>query len=329
MAERRWLKPALAAAVAALVAAIPVIGTGYMIRFSTTVLMYIGLSQAWNIIGGYAGYISLGLVGFLGLGAYATGVLMAKGEWSFLPALLLGGGLSALVSLVVGAVVLRLRAGYFAIATFSVAYVVREIANNLTNVTGGGMGLSMPLFPGGIEQINRFFYAVMLVLAALSTLLAWLMGRARLGYGLRAVKADEEAAAVLGVNTTLYKVIAFVLSGLIAGLIGGAYGYWLTFLDPLSMFDPTLSVTVIIMVLLGGAGNWLGVVAGAAIVSILSEVLWSKFLEVHLGFLGALLVAVVLFFPRGLADALTEGGRPRSGRAILACLRQNLTRYRV
>lgn len=329
MAERRWLKPSLVAAAVALVGAIPAVGTGYIIRFTTTVMMYVGLAQAWNIIGGYGGYISLGLVGFLGLGAYTTGILMAKAGWGFPSALLAGGGLSALVSLAVGAIVLRLRAGYFAIATFSVAYVVRELANNLTDVTGGGMGLSVPLFPGGIEEINRFFYAIMLMLATMATLLAWLMGRSRLGYGLRAIKADEEAAGVLGVNTTLYKVVAFVLSGLIAGLIGGAYGYWLTFLDPLSMFDPTLSVTVIIMVLLGGAGNWLGVAAGAVIVSILSEVLWSKFLEVHLGFLGALLMIVVLFFPRGLADALAEGGRLRSGRAIVAHMRQNLARYRV
>ena len=111
------------------------------------------------------------------------------------------------------------------------------------------MGLSLPLAGGSIAQINRYFYFLMLGMAFFGTCLVYYLDRAPLGYGLRAIKEDEEAAGVLGINTTAYKVIAFVLSSFLAAVIGGTYAYWLTFIEPISMFDPVMSITTIIMVI--------------------------------------------------------------------------------
>lgn len=304
--------------------------SGYQLRFATTIFMYIGLAQAWNIIGGYAGYISLGLVGFVGLGGYLTGIFMTQSGLPFASAVILAGLGSALVAGLIGVPILRLKAGYFAIATYAVAQVLRELANNMTEFTGGGMGLSLPLAGGSIAQINRYFYFLMLGMAFFGTCLVYYLDRAPLGYGLRAIKEDEEAAGVLGINTTAYKVIAFVLSSFLAAVIGGTYAYWLTFIEPISMFDPVMSITTIIMVMMGGAGTVFGPVLGGVCISFLSEYLWAKFLSAHLGTLGLALILVVLFIPKGLINLFkpTASGRV-SLRGILSSMRDNAVKYQA
>jgi branched-chain amino acid transport system permease protein len=312
-----------------LVAVLPYFMNGYQVRFTTTILMYIALAQAWNIIGGYAGYISLGLVGFVGLGGYATGVFMTLPRLSFPAALILAALLALSLALAIGPAILKLRAGYFAIATFGVAQVLRELTSNLTDVTGGGMGLSLPILPWDIQVIGRVFYYAMALLAVGSTLLVAFLDRTPLGYGLRAIKEDEGAAAVLGINTTLYKVIAFAVSAFIAALVGGAYAYWLTFIEPISMYDSTMSVTVIIMAMLGGAGTPIGPVIGGAVVSMISEYLWSRFIGIHLGTLGVSLILIVLFLPKGFMDLIRSGLTKKSPGDILRALVANASRYRA
>ncbi len=304
--------------------------SGYQLRFATTIFMYIALAQAWNIIGGYAGYISLGLVGFVGLGGYLTGIFMTRSGLPYLTAVILAGLGSGVLAGIIGVPILRLKAGYFAIATYAVAQVLRELTNNLTDLTGGGMGLSLPLATGSIAQINRHFYYLMLGLACLGICLVYYLNRAPLGYGLRAIKEDEEAAGVLGINTTAYKVIAFVLSSFLAAIIGGTYAYWLTFIEPISMFDPVMSITTIIMVMMGGAGTVFGPVLGGICISFLSEYLWTKFLAAHLGTLGLALILVVLFIPKGLIDLFkpSSSGR-RSFRSVLATMKANAVRYKA
>ncbi len=303
--------------------------TGYQIRFATTILMYIALAQAWNIIGGYAGYISLGLVGFIGMGGYATGVFMTKFGMAFPVAALLSGLCAMALAVGIGPAILRLKAGYFAIATFGVAQVLRELTSNLTGLTGGGMGLSLPLIPWGMTGIGRTFYYVMGLLSIAATALVCFIDRTPFGYGLRAIKEDEEAAGVLGVNAMLYKVMAFALSALVAALVGGTYAYWLTFIEPISMYDPTMSVTVIIMAMLGGAGTPWGPVIGAVVVSLISEYLWSRFIGVHLGTLGLSLILIVLFLPRGLMDMLGSRDSGFSWRRVWRTLAANASRYKA
>lgn len=250
-----------------LIIAMPFIRAGYIIRFLTTIFMYVALAQVWNILGGFAGYISLGLAAFVGVGAYATGILMSSYGFNFYIAALISALFSGLIALLIGLPVLRLKSGYFSIATFGIAFILREIANNMTSVTGGGMGLSFPLLSIGIDGFNRYFYYLMLIISVLTTLACMRIYNSKLGYGLQAIKEDEEAANVLGVNTTIYKVVAFVISGFLAALVGAIYGYWLTFIDPASAFDSDLSILVIIMAMIGGTGTVLGPIIGAISIS--------------------------------------------------------------
>lgn len=318
----------ISALVGLIIVAFPFVIHGYNVRFITMIFIYIALSQAWNILGGYAGYISLGIAGPIGLGAYTTGVLMTMLNLPYYIAILGGGLTSGLFALIIGIPILRLKSGYFAIATFAVGYILREVVNNLTWLTGGGMGLALPIREGGINSSNVFFYFLMLFFAAGATLLCYIISKSRLGYGLLAIKEDEEAACALGVNTTSYKVISFTLSSLIAGAVGGAYAYYLTFIEPISAFDSSMSIIVIAMVLIGGAGTVFGPISGAVIITILSEFLWNKFLELHTGFLGIVLIIIVLFIPKGIIDIL-KSDKKRSFHFTINKIKENFRNFRI
>ena len=162
--------------------------------------MYIALAQAWNIIGGFTGYISLGITGLVGLGAYLTAVFMTHQGLSFYVAAILSALITMLFSLIISGPILRLKSGYFAIATFAVAYILREVANNLTTITGGGMGIVLPMRGGSIDQSNSYFFYLMLAIAILATLTCYFISKSRLGYGLWSIKEDEDAANVLGIK---------------------------------------------------------------------------------------------------------------------------------
>lgn len=209
----------------------PFVRTGYVIRFLTTMFMFAALSQVWGILGGFAGYISLGISGFVGVGAYGTGILMNMG-FSFYTAVLLVSVFASVLSVFIGMVVLRLRAGYYSIATFAIALILRDLSNNWTWLTGGGIGLSLPFLDLGIDGMNTYFYFCMLIILIGVTLLCVIFSKSSLGFGLMAIKEDEDAASVLGINTTVFKAIGFVMSAFIAALIGGTYAYWFTFIEP-------------------------------------------------------------------------------------------------
>lgn len=311
----------------AAIVAFPYIKTGYVIRLCTTVFLYVALAQAWNTLSGFSGYVSLGITGFVGLGAYATGVLMTRYALPFTAALVGAVLVAGLVALLISVPILRLRSGYFSISTLAISFIMRELINNWTNITGGGMGLTLPFIDGEIDDINAFFYFVMFAIAVFASLVNYQISRSRLGYGLWAIKEDEEAAGMLGVNTTVYKVIAFVISSSMAGLIGGAYAYWLTFIDPLTVFDSAMSILVIVMTMLGSAGTWLGPIMGGVVVSIISEYLWNNFLAWHTGILGLILMLTVIFVPKGFTEIIHNGRR--GWRYMLSELWKNTQRYRA
>jgi len=320
-----WVGRFGAALLGSALLAVPWFGSGYLVRFLTTLFMFAVLAKAWNLIGGLAGYPSFGNVAFFGIGAYTTGILMVRLGWPFGPSLAAAGLAGALFAVAIGLPVLRLRGHYFAVATFATAEAMREIVNNLTDLTGGGKGLSLPLMAGGARAIGVYFYYLMLALLVAATATTALVLRVRLGYGLLALREDEEAAAVTGIDTTRYKVVAFALSALLTGLAGGIYAYWLTYIDPTNVFDVVISVTMLVMVLLGGTGTFWGPAVGAAILMGMTEFLWSRFLELHAAFLGAIIILVVLFLPDGLVEMARQGPRGWSP----ARLRENLRRYSV
>lgn len=300
-----------------LVALAPLVLNQYWVRVLTKVLLFAALASGWNLIAGFCGYPSFGQVAFFGIGAYATAVAMVRFQWPFVLGLALGVVLSALFAVLIGLPVLRLRGHYFAVATLGVAEATKQVAANLA-ITGGGEGISFPLPPWTPETTTRvFYYAMGLVLLALLGTL-WLAGRSRMGYAWRGIRANEEAAQVLGVNATYYKVSAWTLSAAFTGLAGGIYGYWIAFIEPNSIFSPNVMVEMVVIALLGGVGTLVGPVLGAAVFEVLSEVVWAQFLNIHTLVLAVLVGVIIMFLPGGLIRYLarapvTPGGRRALG----------------
>jgi branched-chain amino acid transport system permease protein len=285
----------------ALMATVPWLADTYVLRLATTVLMYAVLALSWNFIGGMAGYPSFATAAFFGLGAYAGGVAQKLGAgmwlaWGF------AGLIAFAFAAALGLALLRLRGHYFAIASLVVAEVLRELINSATDLTGGGMGLNLPLRSGQtVQQQADFFYWTMLALAALATVATLAVQYGRLGFGLRCIQQNESAADMLGVNTTATKTAAFALSAIFTGMAGAVYASWVNYIEPPDVFDVLYSVKPIVMVLLGGAGSVFGPLIGAGVFLGLEEIVWRRFLEVHSGVLGLLIVLLVLFLPAGLA----------------------------
>ena len=215
----RW---AAIAAVALLLALLPLYGDAVTIQYGINALLVAVLAQAWNILGGFTGYASFGNSTFYGLGTYGTAIAMAQFGLPFWTGLLLGAALAMLCALLVGIPILRLRGPYFAIATLGLSAALSALVANL-DIAGRNIGLILPL-----TRNDTLFYEASLALLAAATLaVAWLSA-SRFGMGLIAIREDEDAAAVMGVNTTLYKVVALVLSALFTAVAGGIHAYWIT-----------------------------------------------------------------------------------------------------
>ena len=277
-------------------AAVPWFGSDVLVQFGINALLLAVLAQGWNIIGGYAGYASFGNSVFYGLGSYGVAIAMVQWELPFAFGLAFGVVMAVIFAFLLGLPVLRLRGHYFAIATLALAQVMIAIVSNL-DIAGRNTGLVLPLLRG-----DALFYELSLGLLVLSTLAVLWIAHSRFGFGLIAIRENEEAAAVMGVNTTLYKVTAFALSGFFTALAGGIHAYWITFLDPVSAFDIGLNVKMIIMSVFGGPGSVLGPVVGAFLLSGISEFLSTEVSTVAALFFGLVIVLAVVFMPRGLAD---------------------------
>ena len=279
-------------------AALPWYGSDVMIQFGINALLLAVLAQGWNIIGGYTGYPSFGNSVFYGLGAYGTAIAMVQWQLPFGVGMAFGALLAVAFAVLLGIPVLRLRGHYFAIATLALSQVMIAIVSNIP-LAGQNIGLVLPPLNN-----DRLFYGLSLALLVITTATIFWLTRSRFGFGLIAIREDEEGAAVMGVNTTLYKVLAFALSGFFSALAGGIHAYWLTFLDPESAFDISLNVKMIIMAVFGGAGTVFGPVVGALSLAGVSELLASEVTSIAGLFFGVVIVAAVVLMPRGLADML-------------------------
>jgi branched-chain amino acid transport system permease protein len=258
------------------------------------------LAQGWNIIGGYCGYPSFGNSTFFGLGCYGVAIALVQWDLPFVAGLALGAALALAFAILLGIPVLRLKGHYFAIATLALALAMTAIVSNI-EIAGQNIGLVLPPLNN-----DPLFYELSLGLLVISTGIVFWLTRSRFGFGLIAIRENEEGAAVMGVNTTLYKILAFALSGVLSALAGGIYAYWITFIDPGSAFDINLNVKMIIMAVFGGQGTILGPVLGAFLLSAISEVLSSELTTVAGLFFGLVVVAAVVLMPRGLADVFRQ-----------------------
>ena len=300
MNRRRWV-PLLAGLAAVLLLAIaPEIFSAFMVQFLINLFMMGILAESWNIIGGFTGYASFGNVAFFGIGAYTTGVLLTRAELPFVLALPAAGIVAMLFAALVGLPILRLKGHYFAIATLGTAETIREVVYNL-EFTGKGTGLVMPILRSPLV----FFYSMLGILLA-ATLVNWWVSASRFGYGMIAIREDEDAAAAMGINTPFYKTIAFALSGAFAGLAGGVYAYWITFIDPDAVFKVTTTVQMIIMAVFGGAGTVVGPLLGALVLSSVSELLATQLATLAELFYGLIIILVVLFMPKGFSDLIRQ-----------------------
>lgn len=281
-------------------ALLPAIGNLYWIRVFTNIFMFAVLAQSINIIAGFVGYPAFGNVVFFGLGAYGTGVMVVQFQTSVATGILVGLLLCAVVVLIIGPPLLRLRGHYFAIATLGLNEAVKAVIANLTDLTGGGKGLSLPLPDATVQQTALLFYWLFLVLAGIGMLVAVMFWSTRFGYACRAIRANEDGAESLGINTTYYKTAAWLISALLAGAAGGLYAEWIGYIEPPVVFDMTIAVKAFVMFLLGGAGTILGPMFGAALVELLTTLTWSHLLSYHLAVLGIIIMAAAVLIPNGI-----------------------------
>lgn len=332
--QLRWPSAFAGAAVAVLVAGALLSPSGR--RDADRVLLYVVLAESWNLIGGFAGYVSLGQVAFFGLGGYATGVLMARAGLPFPLALVAGTLLAGLVALLLGPPLLRLRGPYFAIASLGVAEGLSELMTNLVHLTGGGAGLTIPAFgpsaPTAYPSSTVFFVAFW-ALALTSVGVVALTSRSRLGFALRAIREDEGAAASLGVRTNRAKTLVLVLSAVLASLAGGLWAFQEVVVFPDRVFSLSTTVLVIVMVVLGGSGTVAGPVVGAAVLEGVADLARGVTPGGADLVLGLAIVVAVLFVPDGVLglgrrfvlglralqrETLVPRRRVAVGRAVLA-----------
>src|SRR5215467_3795675 len=231
------------------------------------------MAQGWNLIGGFTGYAAFGNVGFFGVGAYATGLLMlSKWHVPFFPALLCGAVLAGVIAVLLGLPILRLKGHYFAIATLGVAEAFRQIADTWDSVTQGSTGIDLPVRTDG-----EFFYYSALAFVVLGILATIALKRSKIGYAWVAIRGDEEAARMLGINTTAMKVLAFSFSAMFAAVAGGLTAYQDIHVTPGDFFQLEYTLQMIIATIIGGTGTVLGPVLGAGVYQLLSTYVWTRF----------------------------------------------------
>ncbi|MDM7946631.1 branched-chain amino acid ABC transporter permease [Oceanibaculum nanhaiense] len=292
------LRYALLAAWIVLLAATPLVADNYTVRIAITVAMYSAMALSWNFIGGFAGYPSFSTAAFFGLGCYAGALAQRNGV-----PLVLAWALATLFvtafAVALGAIILRLKGHYFAIGSIAVVEVVRLVISSWGSLTGGGDGLNVPLLEGGPDRVASTVLYVMLAVMLAAFVATVLVDRARLGFGLRCINQNEDAADMVGIDTTRYKIMAYALSALFCGTVGAIYASWVGYIDPTDSFSILLTVKVPVMVLLGGAGTVLGPVVGAGLFVLLEEFFWANFLEWNRAILGGIIVFLIFFLPGG------------------------------
>lgn len=278
------------------------------IRILTTVAMFVVMASAWNLVGGLTGYSSFGNVAFFGLGAYTCAVAI-DAHRLHLPmaaAIALAPLVPAAFAALVGLPLLRLRGHYFAIATLGTAVAVGEVVKNIEYL-GGATGL----FPPILHRADLLFLYLMVGAALLAVLVSRLILRSRFGYGLIAIRENEEAAGVIGVNTTAYKVGAFAVAAALTGLAGGVFAVWNSFINQELGFSLDFNIQMILMAVLGGAGTLFGPVLGAIVLELLIQNLAGRSdvaVYAQIG-LGLLLAVTVIFVPRGIVAFFGGGSR--------------------
>ena len=265
------------------------------------VLQYVVIATAWNMLGGYAGYVNFGTPAFFALGAY-TAIFLIEAFKAPLPVLIVAGGLvSALLGLGIGYLTLRLKGVFFSIATFALSVVLQTLIINWDYV-GGAKGFTLIRPPAPFfGNWGVLLFTVMVVLAVVTVLVARSIERSWIGRGLAALRDNEEAAECMGVPTLRLKLFATTLSGFFLGVAGAPFPYYVTYVEPSSAFDLNYAVNALAMPMIGGTTTWLGPVIGAILLGTAQQIATVTISsELNLLIVGVVLVLFVVLAPEGL-----------------------------
>jgi branched-chain amino acid transport system permease protein len=289
-------------------------GLNYWLHMLLFTFMYIAMASSWNIIGGYAGYTSLGHNVFFAIGAYFTGVLLVYYHVSPFITAPLAGLACIVLGLAFGLISLRTRGPAFIISTIALVMLVK-ITFDRWGYIGGTNGMTMPpLLSIPLELVKFPFYYYMLLIAVGAVYLSYRIRHSKFGLGLRAISQDEIKAEVAGIPTSYYKILAFGISGLFVGMAGGIWGYYLTYLRPNIFLIILVAAQMVLMAVLGGKGTVAGPVVGTLLFIAIDEFFVANlgFTELNIAATGLLLALVLIFFPEGVVGTLkTRGKLPR------------------
>lgn len=279
-------------------------------------VLYAAMSSSWNLIGGYAGYPSLGHAAFFGIGAYAVASLykntelLTNGWLPFFSLPLIGLG-CALLALPIGWIAMRTRADVFAIVTITLLFVAQTLGYNLKSLTGGAQGAGVSTAPFNINIFEQPFYFVAAGLLLLSMGITYYVIRTKLGMALTAIRADEDKARGVGVPTTGVKLLAFSVSVAITGMAGAVWAYYIGFIYPQFAFDPLITIAIVLMTFLGGRATLWGPVLGAAILMPAQQLLayYVGGSQIYLIAYAAIFLIIMLLLPRGILPTLLNKRR--------------------
>jgi len=276
------------------------------------------LSSSWNILGGYAGYTSLGHAAFFGLGGYLVALAHNHYGWHPFISTWFLALIVMVIALILGWISLRTQGSAFVVVTIAMVFIFRLVALNLSSITNGARGLTQAR-PGwgdvqwSPEFIKVPFHYIMLILLCLTVFVSWRIRQSKFGLGLIAIREDEGKAEAVGINTMLYKVLAFGFSAYFMGVAGGIYSYFFTYIDPQFIFDIFTGVTMVLIAILGGRGTLWGPVLGAFIMEPLGNWVIGTFggTQIHLAVFGGILLIVMLFMPQGILPTLSDAIKQR------------------
>jgi branched-chain amino acid transport system permease protein len=286
-------------------------GLNYWLHMLLYTFMYVAMASSWNIIGGYAGYTSLGHNVFFAVGGYFAGVFLVYFDVSPFLTAPIAGLVSMGLGLLVGLISLRTRGPAFIISTVALVMLVKITFDNWDYI-GGTNGMTMPpILSLSLDLVKFPFYYYMLLIAMGAVYVSYRIRHSKFGLGLRAISQDEVKAEVAGIPTSYYKILAFGISGLFVGMAGGIWGYYLTYLRPNIFLLILVAAQLVLMTVLGGKGTVAGPVLGAALFIAVEEFFVANlgFTELNIVATGLLLALVLIFFPKGIVGTLKERGR--------------------
>jgi branched-chain amino acid transport system permease protein len=278
------------------------IPTFYIYLLASTFIS-VALAESWNIMGGYAGYVSFGNSVFFGIGAYVTAILLRDYGLSPFMTMFLGGVFAMGFAAFIGYPTLRLRATpYFSLATLAAALLTKEIFIAASDLTWGGRGIhNLHILGLSADAEPMVFYLSFLGLAVLTIFLAYRIENSKFGFALVAIRENEEVALTLGINSTKCKLIAFLISASLTGLIGGIYSPYLSWINPDVVFNLMISVSPVVMTAFGGKGRWAGPIIGAFTLELTRQCLsFVVMSELNLFVYGALLIVTIILIPKGI-----------------------------